>query len=198
MDIYSSTIAILIHILIIVLFEGITYYVIILPNVIKSLYIGIYNKLEDKSLGIRLLIYYIFSSLYNSDKLYATSYDENANVTYENNKTILIYIILLSSLLLLIICVILYVKYKLKNNINWKIIIYTVIISIVLIGIYELIFILYIYYNIKTNDDDLLFQIMNNLYNKYYDPSKNYNLEIRNTYSKMVSKLSLSLPTNSN
>ena len=181
MDIYNSILAILIHILIIILLEGITYYVLILPNAIKSLYISIYNNLfSDKDINLRALIYFIFVNYYNSNKLYTLSYDENTNINDENKNSIIIFIAILLSLFLLIVGFIIFYKYKLNIQIQWKFILSVVILTIISIGVYELIFILYIYYNIDINEYNMLYQIMHKLYLKYYNSNKNYDLEIKN------------------
>ena len=181
MDLYSTSIAILLHIFIILLTEGLIYYTFILPKIIKGLYNGIYKNLNDAlNVQFRLLVYYIYIWLYNSNKLYSKSYDENILVSEQNNINIIIFAVLLISISLIIIGIIIFVVFKLNKTIDWKFIGYSVCISVGLIAIYELIFIYMIYTNIKTNEYEIIYDIMMKLNNEYYNSSINYTNDINN------------------
>ncbi len=181
MDIYSTIIAILLHIFIILLSEGLLYYTFILPKVIKGLYNSIYKNLNDKfNTSFRLLVYFIYVWLYTSKKLYSESYDENNLISEQNDTNIIIFVVLLISIFLIIISIIIFVVFKLGRTIDWKFIGYSVCISVGLIAIYEIIFIYLIYTNLQINEYETLYNIMEKMNNDYYNPSLNYTNDINN------------------
>lgn len=177
-DIYNSIIAILIHIFLIFLAEGLIYYIYIIPKITTQLYGSIYENMIKNDSNVRLFLYYIFSSLYNSNKLYNVAHNENKIINYDNNVNIVIYSVLLVSLFLIIVGLIIYVKYRLSIEIKWKFIIFVAILSFLMISIYELIFIYTVYTQYKPNEEKYSYNILNTLYTKYNNPKYNYDQEI--------------------
>jgi len=162
-----SILSVIIHILFIFMVECLIFYLYLVPLITKVIYDNIYLNINNQNSTLRIFFYYIFSVLYKQNKLYKISSTENENIDYNNKITIVICTLLLLSLSAIFIIFILVIKYKLNMKINWKFIFYTSGLSILLISLYEFIFIYTLYMTIKNNEYTYMLEILNILYKKY-------------------------------
>lgn len=187
----ESAISIALHILIILLAEGLVFYLYIEKTVHDSVYNNI-TIINDKfKNSIKMLFYYIYAILYKNNRIYDITYQENQIYNDNNKKNIIIFIVLCISLLIILISIILVSKYKYRISINYKLILITVIISILLIGFYEgFLFILTIL-KYTPNEYEFIYKLLNYFYGKYNSPNTNYKINnntllILNAINKFV------------